>query len=62
MSHLTGKELITQPQDLVVDELVASQLGQRLFEILNGLSMAVEQRVKMSPARGGSLPACTQPW
>lgn len=57
VSHLAGKEPVAQPQDLVVDELVASQLGQRLFEILNGLSMAVEQRMKVSPARGGNLPA-----
>lgn len=44
VSHLAGEEPVAQPQDLVVDELVASQLGQRLFEIFNGLPVAVEQR------------------
>lgn len=57
MSHLAGEEPVAQPQDLVVDELVASQLGQRLFEIFNGLPVAVEQRTKVSAACGGNLPA-----
>lgn len=57
VSHLAGKEPVVQPQDLVVNELVPSQLGQRLFEILNGLSVAGEQRMKVSPACGGNLPA-----
>lgn len=57
LSHLASKEPVSQPQDLVVDELVASQLGQRLFEILDGFFMAVEQRTRVSPPHGGTLAA-----
>lgn len=44
LSHLTSKEPVPQPQDLVVDELVASQLGQRLLKILDGHFVAVKER------------------
>lgn len=57
LSHLTSKEPVPQAQDLVVNELVASQLGQCLFEILNGLFVAVEQRTRASPPHGGDVPA-----
>lgn len=59
VSHLTGKEPVAQPQDLVVNELVASQLGQCLLEIINGPSMAVGQSMKVSPACGGNLSVAT---
>jgi len=45
-SHLASKEPVAQPQDLVVNELVASQLGQSLLEILQGHFMAGEERTR----------------
>lgn len=49
--YLTGEQLELEPQDLVVYQLVPSELSQGLFQVFNSGIVAARQREKITQSR-----------